>query len=60
MHCLVRREQDGKELKETRVTQMAGTQRAWASDKIEWVTLTQIKILRNAWLSFSPNTSQSC
>lgn len=35
MHCLIRREQDGKELKETRVTQMAGTQTAWASDKIE-------------------------
>ena len=35
MHCLVRREQDGKELKETRVTQMAGTQRAWASDTTE-------------------------
>lgn len=33
MYCLVRR--DGKELKEARVTQMAGTQRAWASDKIE-------------------------
>lgn len=28
MHCLVRREQDGKELKETRVTQMAGTWKA--------------------------------
>ena len=40
MHCLVRREQDGKELKETRVTQTAEHRELGQVIKLKWVSLT--------------------